>query len=94
MICMEAEKLTSKKLKGLKLHEFSFLYWQSYVNEEVEKIVQLVLKEAYIKAEKILMYEIDFPREYNAYIIENLKKRLQVSSIYIQHGYLYIDWSL
>ena len=87
-------KLTSKRLKDLEFHEFSFLYWQSYVNEQIEKIVQLVLKESFIKGEKILMYEIDFPKEYNSYIIESLKKRLQVSSIYIQHGYLYVDWSL
>ncbi len=91
---METEKLTSKTLQNLKIHEFSFLYWQSFINEEVEKIVQLVLKEAYIKAEKILIYEINFPKEYSTYIIEALKKRLQVSSIYIQCESLYIDWSL
>ena len=91
---MDIEKLTSKKLKDLKIHEFSFLYWQSYINEQVEKIIQSVLKEAFIKNNKILSYTIEFPPEYTTDIIEALKKRLQVSSIYIQHGSLYIDWSL
>jgi hypothetical protein len=91
---MDPEKLSSKKLQNLKLHEFCFLHWQSYINEEVEKIIQLILKEAYIKGGKILKYEIEFPAEYNIYIIEALKKRLQVSSIYIQRRSLYIDWSL
>ena len=91
---MDIEKLTSKKLQNLKLHEFSILYSQSFVNEEVEKIIQQVLKESFIKGKKILSYTIEFPVEYNTYIIEALKKKLEVSSVYIQCGSLYIDWSL
>jgi len=85
-------KLTSISLRSLKLHEFTFFYWQAHISQEVEKIVALVLKEAYIKGETILVYRLDLPEEYYKYLIDKLKSRLQLT-IYVHFGKLYIDWT-
>jgi len=77
------------------MEDFSFLYTQSLINQETELILGKVFEEQYIKKNKILLYDLSLVSElYHIPIMENLKKRLRVSSIYIQNKVLYIDWSL
>jgi hypothetical protein len=86
---------TSQQLQNLTVEEFCFLYSQSIINEETEKIIKKVLEEQIVNKNKILLYNLNHISEiYHIPVLENIKKKLIVSSIYIQRKVLYVDWSL
>lgn len=84
--------ITSSDLQDLNTSSFAFLYNQSKLNLEVEKIIQLVLEEQYLRNSRILVYPLDY-LPYQNDLIERLKTRLTVSSIYLINCSLYVDWS-
>lgn len=87
--------LTSQQIQRMDLAEFSLLYAQTRISCEVERIIGLILEEQYINKNKILSYYLEEISElYYKPLIDALKLRLSVSSIYIQGRLLYIDWSL
>ena len=87
--------ITSKQIQNLSVADFSFLYSQCVINQETEKILGKVFEEQYLMKYRILRYNLNNISElYHVPILEKLKTRLLVSSIYIQNKYLYIDWSL
>ena len=86
---------TSQQLQSLNLEEFCFLYSQCVINQETEKVIKKVLEEQFLNKNKILLYILNHVSEiYYIPLMENIKKKLAVSSIYIQNKVLYIDWSL
>ena len=86
---------TSQQLKNLNLADFTLLYSQSIIQQETEKIIGLVLEEQYMKKNDILLYNVTNISElYVVPIVDLLKKKLLVSSIYLQNKSIYIDWSL
>jgi len=87
--------ITSKQIQNLSVEEFSFLHSQCIINQEIEKIIGKVFEEQFLIKNKILLYNLNNVSElYHIPILENIKKRLLLSSIYIQNKTLYIDWSL
>lgn len=87
--------LNSNQLQTLETSEFSVLYEASFISSHVEQIICLVLEKAFLEKSKILKFdvsEID-PCHYRM-LIEKLRLRLRVSSIYITHAKLYVDWSI
>jgi hypothetical protein len=87
--------ITSQQLQNLTVDDFCFLYSQCIINEETEKVFKKVLEEQIVNKNKILVYYLSNISEiYHIPLLENIKKKLAVSSIYIQHRVLYIDWSL
>ena len=87
--------ITSRQIQNLSIEDFSFLYTQSVINQETELILGKVFEEQYIKKNKILLYDLSVISElYHIPIMENLRKRLLVGSMYIQNKIIYIDWSL
>jgi hypothetical protein len=85
--------ITSKQLIEMDTGRFAFLYNQARLNLDVERIVLSVLEEQYLRRNRILVYKMENP-QYNRDLIERLKTRLTVSSIYVKDDDLYIDWSL
>lgn len=87
--------ITSQQIQNLTVEEFCFLYSQSIINEETEKIIKKVLEEQIVNKNNILVYYLSNISEiYHIPLLENIKKKLAISSVYIQHRVLYIDWSL
>ena len=87
--------ITSQQLQDLTIAEFSFLYAQCKINQETELILGKVFEEQYINKKNILLHDIyNIPEIYHIAILESLKNKLLVSSIYIKNTTLYIDWSL
>ena len=87
--------ITSEQLQNLSNEGFMELYTDSIIKKETESIIQAILYEQFNYKKHILVYDInDISSPYLEKIIENLKDRLSVSSIYISHSRLYIDWSL
>ena len=87
--------LSSQQIQNLSLEDFSILYSQSRINQEAEKILRKLLEEQCLMKNKILLYNLSHISQiYHIPILENMKKKLVVSSIYIQNKILYIDWSL
>jgi len=85
----------SKQLQNLESSEFAILYEESYIISLVQEILCLVLEEAFIKKSKILVYNLeDVPKPLRLRILEALKEKFKVSSIYIDYNKLFIDWSL
>ena len=81
------------------LEEFAIRYAQTRINVEAETITGLVLQEQYIKNRNILVYHLDgLPELYHVQLAEALRKRLSVSSIYLDRSRpvvsLIVDWSL
>lgn len=81
------------------LEEFAIRYAQTRINVEAETIVGLVLQEQYIKNRNILVYHLDgLPELYHVQLVEALRKRLSVSSMYLDRSRpvvsLIVDWSL
>jgi len=72
--------------------KFAFLYNQSRLNLDVERIVLSVLEEQYLRKNRILVYKLESADSHD--LVERLKGRLSVSSIYIEKDNLYVDWSL
>jgi hypothetical protein len=91
--------LSSAEIRGMTLEEFAIRYAQTRINVEAETITGLVLQEQYIKNRNILVYYLDgLPELYHVQLVEALRKRLSVSSIYLDHSRtvvaLIVDWSL
>jgi len=87
--------LTSLRLQNLNTDDFCALFMKSVVQRETEKIIEKVLYEQFVNKKQILVYDLnDVSILYRLPLIENLKKRFQVSSIYFDHDRIYIDWSL
>ena len=87
--------ITSQQIQNLSLEDYSFLQTQCILNQETEKIIGKVFEEQFLMKNKILLYTLhNISESYHIPILENIKKRLLVSSIYIQNKILYIDWSL
>ena len=91
--------LSSSEIRGMTLEEFAIRYAQTRINVEAETIVGLVLQEQYIKNRNILVYHLDgLPELYHVQLVEALRKRLSVSSIYLDRARtnvaLIVDWSL
>ena len=77
------------------LPEFSFLYTRSIINKHTEKIIGRILEEQIFNKQLMLVYDVEHIAEiYHIPIVENLKTRFAVSSIYLDNKKLYIDWSL
>jgi len=87
--------ITSEQLQNLSVDEFMTLYTDSIIKKKTESIIQSVLYEQFNYKKSMLTYEInDNSSPYLEKIIENLKSRLSISSIYITDSRLFIDWSL
>ena len=85
----------SNQLQHLESSEFSILYEQSYIISLVQEIICLVLEEAFIKKSKILVYKLqDVPETLHIKLLESLKEKFKISSIYIDDKDLFLDWSL
>jgi hypothetical protein len=85
--------ITSKDLIEMDTRKFAFLYNQSRLNLDLERVVLSVLEEQYLRKNRILVYKLENPL-YGEALVEGLKTRLSVSSIYIAKDNLYVDWSL
>jgi len=91
--------LSSAEIRGMTLEEFTIRYTQTRINVEAETIVGLVLQEQYIKNRNMLVYPLDgIPELYHLHLVEALRKRLSVSSMYLDRSRtvvaLIVDWSL
>lgn len=87
--------ITSEQIQNLSIDDFTFLYSQCVINREIELIIGKVFEEQYIRKNKMLMHDLRTISElYHLPIRDNIKLRMQVSSVYIQNETLYIDWSL
>jgi hypothetical protein len=87
--------LTSRDIQNLSAKDFSFLYMQSIINKETEIILGAILYEEFTTKNKMLLYDLSVHAEwYHTPIMENIKKKVDVGSVYIQNKILVIDWSL
>lgn len=87
--------LRSNQLQTLSSSEFSVLYQNSYISSHVEQIICLVLETAFIEKSKLLKFDIsDMDTCHYPMLLDKLRLRLRVSSIYISHGKLFINWSI
>lgn len=84
--------ITSKDLIEMDTRKFAFLYNQSRLNLDVERVVLSVLEEQYLRKNRSLVYKLESADSHD--LVERLKGRLSVSSIYIEKDNLYVDWSL
>jgi len=87
--------ITSHMLQTLTLEEFCHFYRESIICQETELIIGKVVCEQFNNNQRILKYSLAHVSAlYHVPIMDNLKTRLQVSSIYLDDKYLFIDWSL
>jgi len=85
----------SSQLQTLGSTSFLDLYEKSYISLHVEQILCLVLEKAFIDKSNILSFDLsNIASCHYTGILEALKIRLNVSSIYINHNTLYVDWSI
>lgn len=75
------------------LPTFSLLYAHSTINIEAEKVVAMILEENYMRNTKILSYPISLDHIYHYSLVESVKAKIHVSSIYIKDGALIVEWS-
>jgi len=85
--------ITLQHLEGMDLPTFSLLYAHSIINIEAEKVVAMILEENYMRNNKILRYPITLDQVYHYSLVESVKLKIHVSSIYIKDGALIVDWS-
>jgi hypothetical protein len=85
--------ITFEHLEGMDLPTFSLLYAHSMINIEAEKVVAKILEENYMQNKKLLIYPIHLDHIYHYSLIESVKLKVYVSSIYIKDGSLVVDWS-
>ena len=85
--------ITSQHLDGMDLPTFSLLYAHSIINIEAEKVVAMILEENYMRNNKILRYPITLDQVYHYSLVESVKLKIHVSSVYIKDGALIVDWS-
>ena len=87
--------ITSRQIQNLSVSDFSFLYSQCIININVEHIFGKILEEQIMNNKRVLLYDLSEISElYYSPVIEELEKRVSVSSIYVRKNILYIDWSL
>jgi hypothetical protein len=87
--------ITSIKLQSLTTEEFCDFYRESVIQKVTEDIIEQVLYEQYYNKKQILKYNMgNIAVSYHIPIMNNLKTRFSVSSIYLINDELYIDWSL
>jgi len=87
--------ITSADIRDLTLADFYLYHNDAIIGQEVEKIMGLVLEEAYLKQNKILLYDVSHLLEmYYDAILAKLRQKFSVSSIYLQNKTIYVDWSL
>jgi len=75
------------------LPTFSLLYAHSMITIEAEKVVAMILEENFMRNSKILRYPISLDHIYHYSLIESVKTKIRVTSIYIKDGALIVDWS-
>ena len=87
--------ISSNILSTLESSSFSALYAESYISSQVEHIICLLLEYAFINKDKIFTFDLSSVSSlYHQRILEKLKTRLRISSVYTDYGKLFIDWSL
>ena len=87
--------ITSHMLQTLTLEEFCHFYRESVICQQTELIIGRVVYEQFKNNQRILKYSLEhISVNYHIPIMESLKTRLHVSSIYIDNNHLYVDWSL
>lgn len=85
--------ITAEHLRDMDLATFSLIYAHSIITIEAEKVVASILEENYMRNSKILRYPISLDAIYHFSLIEAVKLKIQVKSIYLNDGTLVIDWS-
>jgi hypothetical protein len=85
--------ISAQHLRDMDLATFSLIYAHSMINIEAEKVVALILEENYMRNSKILRYEISLDNIYHFSLVEAVKLKIQLTSIYVRDGALVIDWS-
>ena len=87
--------ITSQTLQNLTIEEFCHFFRASVIGQETELIIGKVVYEEFYNKKHMLIYDMSHISDvYHMPIVENLKTRLSVSSIYMNRTRLYIDWSL
>ena len=87
--------INSNQLQNLKVIDFSIMYSECYISSLVENIVCGVLETAFANKDKIFTFDLSkIHSSYYELLVEKLKTRFKVSSIYTAHTTLFIDWSL
>jgi hypothetical protein len=86
--------ITRHQLIYLDSPDFSSLYEEAYISSHVEQIICLVLEKAFIDKDTILKFDVSsISQTHHKTLLDKLRTRLKVSSMYITHKFLYIDWS-
>jgi len=87
--------ITSQQLQNLSVEEFASLYRESIIQQYTELIIGKALCEQMFNKKPLLVYEMsNVPYSFHTPILESLKTRLAVSSIYMIKTFLYVDWSV
>jgi len=89
--------ITTSELRNMHFDTFSMMYSHTRINEEVEIIFGLVLKEQCIKHNSIMEYPLDgLPILYHTAIRVGVRNRIQNASVYTdaRKNVLVVDWSL
>jgi hypothetical protein len=87
--------ITSRMLQNLSADDFNLLYRESIIKQETENIIGIILCEQFYNNKNIIKHDMSkISNLYHTPIVENLKKRFLVSSIYLIEKYLFVDWSL
>lgn len=87
--------ITSQQLQSLSVEEFASLYRESIIQQYTELIIGKVLCEQMFNKKPLLVYEMSkVPVSFHTPILESLKTRFAVSSIYMIKTFLYVDWSV
>jgi hypothetical protein len=87
--------ITSQQLQSLSVEEFASLYRESIIQQYTELITGKVLCEQMFNKKPLLVYEMsNVPYSFHVPILESLKTRLAVASIYMIKTFLYVDWSV
>jgi hypothetical protein len=85
--------ITAQYLRDMDLATFSLIYAHSIINIEAEKVLALILEENYLRNSKTLRYTVSLDHIYHFSLVEAIKLKIQLTSIYLKDGTLVIDWS-
>ena len=87
--------ITSEKIQNLSADDFYVLYSRAKINSEVETVMSLIYIEQHTNGNKIMAHDVNHLSDlYQKMLLEELGKRLSVSSMYVQSNKLFVDWSL
>ena len=87
--------LTSYEIQNLNAAEYASLCFNAVIQQHTENIIIGILETQFRKGDRIFVYDAsELSSSYYKPIVENLRKRLAVSSIYIDNKRIYVDWSL